>query len=160
MTTEVETQAPVAQYFHYETPEFDQPKASSRLGYTDQAFMKVQVIKDGGEVTLHSHTYQDGFWMVLKGRAKFYTTDDVVVADLGPYEGIVVPRGFPYWFETAGDEPLEILQFEASSRPVITKEDFINGRVDHTPRSQPRGRAFTADIAQPIIVGQEAAANH
>jgi mannose-6-phosphate isomerase-like protein (cupin superfamily) len=140
-----------ASRFSYETPEFEQTKASRSLGKTDIAFMKVQIFKEGGEVSLHSHTYSDGFWTVLSGRARFYTTDDQLVAELGPMEGIVVPRGFPYWFEKVGDEPLEILQFEASTRPVRTREDFIDGRVDLTPRTHPRGRADTADLSQPIV---------
>jgi mannose-6-phosphate isomerase-like protein (cupin superfamily) len=32
----------------------------------------IQVAKEGGENNLHYHANVDGFWMVLKGKAKFY----------------------------------------------------------------------------------------
>ena len=44
--------------------------------------------------------------------------EDVVLAELGPHEGIFIPRNFPYWFEKIGDEPMEVLQVEAIDRSV------------------------------------------
>jgi mannose-6-phosphate isomerase-like protein (cupin superfamily) len=80
---------------------------------------------------LHSHQHLDGFWLVLSGRARFYTTDDVLLRECGPFEGMLIPRGFPYWFENVGDEELEMLQVEAS-------DTILGGpnhdRVDHTPK--------------------------
>lgn len=32
----------------------------------------VQIVREGGENNLHSHKGMDGFWLVLRGRAKFY----------------------------------------------------------------------------------------
>lgn len=79
-----------------------------------------QWVRQGGEDNLHYHTNGDTFWMVLKGRARYFTVsgpDDKegtkLVADLGPHEGVVIPRGSRYWFEKAGDEELELLQVVA-----------------------------------------------
>ena len=47
---------------------------------------------------------------MLGGRAKFLGEDDVVLADLGKYEGVLVPHGTRYHFVCDGDEPLEILR--------------------------------------------------
>ena len=48
----------------------------------------VQVVKkNGGENNLHYHTGMDTFWMVLKGRVRFYGPDDVVIGEFGPHEG-------------------------------------------------------------------------
>jgi mannose-6-phosphate isomerase-like protein (cupin superfamily) len=128
------TENPTAQIFHYEKPDFpsSRRKAVRNLGRTDIAFVALQIIRKGGENNLHSHPHVDGFWTVLKGRVKFYTTDDVLVADLGPLEGIVIPRNYPYWFESSGDEDLEILQFEASDVPLGSAP----GRVDLAPQKE------------------------
>src|SRR5688572_25248442 len=99
--------------FCYAKPEFDRGKQVVMLARTDRMIGLVQVLKEGGENNLHSHPHLDGFWMVLKGRVKFYGEGDVLLGDLGPNEGILIPRGSRYWFERAGDEDLEILQIEA-----------------------------------------------
>lgn len=65
---------------------------------------------------------------MLKGRARFYGKDDALLADLGPLQGIHLPRGFFYWFESSSPEMLELLQIEAIDKSVVNK------RVDATPR--------------------------
>ena len=138
MTSDVHEQpaaepvGPVAKPFRYERPTLDgKPKAIKLLARSDRAFCAVQVIGRGGENNLHSHAHVDGFWFVLSGRARFYTTDDELVADCGPGEGLMIPRGYPYWFESSSPEELEILQFEASDTRLGGPND---DRIDHTPR--------------------------
>ena len=80
--------------------------------------------KGGGERNVHSHDALDGFWFVLSGRALFYDLEDKVIGDLGRHQGIFIPRNAAYWFECAGDEPLEILQVEAIDRSVPNKVKF------------------------------------
>jgi mannose-6-phosphate isomerase-like protein (cupin superfamily) len=122
-----------ARPMRYERPVLPEgrPKAVKMLARTDRAFLAVQLVREGGENNLHSHAHVDGFWFVLKGRARFYTTDDELLGDFGPLEGVVVPREFPYWFESSGDEELEILQFEASD---IAIGEPNSDRVDHAPQ--------------------------
>jgi mannose-6-phosphate isomerase-like protein (cupin superfamily) len=108
-----------------------QPKAVKMLARTDRAFFAVQVVREGGENNLHSHKHVDGFWFVLSGRARFYTTDDELLGEFGPLEGVLVPRGYPYWFESCGADELEILQFEASD---IAFGQPNEDRVDHAPQ--------------------------
>mgnify|MGYP003694430529 CR=1 FL=1 len=53
----------------------------------------VQVVKKhGGENNLHYHTTSASFWMVLKGRVRFYGPDDVLIGEFGPHEGTITPR--------------------------------------------------------------------
>ncbi len=60
----------------------------------------VQVVKkNGGENNLHYHTTSASFWMVLKGRVRFYGPDDVLIGEFGPHEGTITPRYSRYWFE-------------------------------------------------------------
>ncbi|MGH3200819.1 MAG: cupin domain-containing protein [Streptosporangiaceae bacterium] len=108
-----------------------QPKAVKLLARSDRAFFAVQVVREGGENNLHSHAHVDGFWFVLSGRARFYTTGDELLGEFGPLEGVLVPREFPYWFESCGDDDLEILQFEASD--VALGEPNAD-RTDHAPQ--------------------------
>lgn len=119
--------------YSYSKPELgERKKRVNILARTDIAVCGVQVVREGGENNLHSHTNLDGFWTVLAGRARFYTTDDVLIADLGPMEGVLIPRGYPYWFESSGENDLEIFQVEASARRL--GEDVNEDRVDHAPR--------------------------
>jgi len=121
---------PVA--FRYTKPEVSKDKTIARLVRSDIMYASVQVIAKGGENNMHAHTAQDGFWMVLKGCAKFYGEGDVVVAELGPNEGVLVPRGVQYWFESSSPEILEILQVECIDKSIK------NMRVDYKPRVEGR----------------------
>jgi mannose-6-phosphate isomerase-like protein (cupin superfamily) len=120
--------------FKYEKPETERKKAVHVLCRSDIVFGAVQVVRSGGETNLHSHGKLDGFWFVLRGSARFYTTDDEVLAQLGPEEGVLIPRGFPYWFESVGDEALELLQVEASIKQYDAVAGFSEDRTNYTPR--------------------------
>ena len=111
-----------AKVVRYKRPEVTRSRHVMKLGRTAALMVNLQFITKGGESTLHAHPNMDGWWFVLKGRARFYTTDDEVVADLGPHDGILIPRDYPYWFENSSDEELELLQVEAfkEGEPVKT----------------------------------------
>src|SRR5437879_3465016 len=118
----------------YTTPAADRARTIRCRARTDILFADVQILRDGGETNLHSHSHLDGFWMVLSGRARFYGEGDALIGDLGPREGVLLPRGTKYWFESVGPEPLEILQIEASDRAMLTNAELMSDRVDYTPR--------------------------
>ena len=85
----------------------------------------VQVVKKGGETNLHSHSAMDGLWFVLKGKAKFYGAEHVLLGEVGPHEGVFIPRGVSYWFESSSNEVLEILQVESFAKGIqSTRTDF------------------------------------
>jgi len=101
-------------------------KGFVNLGRRDIVRGAVQVVKKhGGENNLHFHTTSASFWMVLKGRVRFYGPGDVVIGEFGPNEGTITPRYSRYWFENVGDEDLEILQVSAFSEGAKT-----SGRTD------------------------------
>ncbi len=125
---------PVATVFRYEKPTLTRSKAVTMLAKTDHIVCGVQTIREGGENNLHAHNHLDGFWFVLSGRARFHTSDDEVVAELGRYEGILVPMGYKYWFEAIGDDELELLQVEASDIPMGTADAYLADRIDYAPR--------------------------
>ncbi|MFE5704960.1 hypothetical protein CJ179_01645 [Rhodococcus sp. ACS1] len=121
--------------FKYTQKETGRRKAAHVLCRSDIVFAAVQVVRSGGETNLHSHGKLDGFWFVLRGAARFYTTDDEVLAELSAEEGILIPRGYPYWFESVGSEVLELLQVEASVTQYDTVRGFGEDRTDYTPRT-------------------------
>jgi mannose-6-phosphate isomerase-like protein (cupin superfamily) len=112
--------------FRYTKPD-DLPggKAIVHLAKSDIIRGRVQIVREGGENNLHSHKGMDGFWMVLKGRVKFYGPGDVLIGEFGQHEGIMLPRGEQYWFEKSGEGDLEILQMAAFEKGVKVE------RVDH-----------------------------
>jgi mannose-6-phosphate isomerase-like protein (cupin superfamily) len=121
------------QVFKYERPALDRAKRVLRLGRSDIVRANVHVVREGGENNLHAHPNSDGFWLVLSGRVRFYGEGDVLLGELGQHEGILMPRGYKYWFESAGDEPLEILQVAASAVAMPTEEAIAADRVNYTP---------------------------
>ena len=128
-----------AQTFKYETPEVERGKTIMWLCRTDRLIADVQILKEGGETNLHSHSHLDGFWFVLSGRVRFYGEGDQVLGDLGKHEGILLPRGTKYWFESVGSEPLELLQIEASDKAIGTREELMADRTDYTPPTRTSG---------------------
>jgi len=106
--------------FRYKAPKsINRDRAYVPLARSDIMLAVVQVFRNtGGEPQMHSHAALDGFWFVLKGRARFYGEDDVVAGELGEHEGIFIPRNAKYWFEPVGSEQLELLQVEAIDKQV------------------------------------------
>lgn len=115
------------QVFKYQQPEFEGVKKSIQLCKSDILRGLVQVVKKGGENNLHAHTGDDAFWLVLSGMVKFYGEGDKLLAELKKHEGIMIPRGYMYWFESASEEPLEILRVSARD------QNTENKRVNYTP---------------------------
>ena len=116
--------------FRYERPDGDAPKEIEHLARTDSFKADVQLVGEDGANNMHAHTGNDGFWMVLAGEARFYGDGDEVLAELEPDEGIVIPRGLKYWFESIGDEDLEILHVASFYETI---EDH---RMDHAERDR------------------------
>jgi len=114
--------------FRHQTPEFEGVKKTWQICNSDLMKVQVQVVKSGGENNLHTHTGEDAFWYVISGAVKFYGEGDKVIGEYQKGEGILVPRGFKYWFESASNEQLEILRVTAKDQSVDNK------RVDLSPQ--------------------------
>ena len=143
---------PQASVFKYVRPEMRTRKTFVKLARTDRMMAYVQVLSSGGENNLHSHGHLDGFWMVLKGRARFYGEGDKLLADLGPHEGILLPRNFRYWFESASPEPLELLGLTGGHghREALAQQGIASSIFYPMPlHRQPAYEAFHRDLALP-----------
>lgn len=119
-----------AKEFRHQTPEFEGVKKTWQVCNSDLMKVQVQVVKSGGENNLHTHTGEDAFWYVIRGAVKFYGEGDKLVGEYQKGEGILVPRGYKYWFESASEEPLEILRVTAKDQNIDNK------RVDLAAQKQ------------------------
>jgi mannose-6-phosphate isomerase-like protein (cupin superfamily) len=142
---------PQAKVLKYEVPEAGSVKGKAlvRLAQSGIMFSAIQIIEDGGDNNLHSHAAMDGLWFVLSGQARFYgTLENVVIGELGPHQGIFIPRDYPYWFEKIGEERLQLLQVEAIDRSVK------NIRTDYTEQKQSAADVQMFDIdGTPLSTG-------
>src|SRR5215471_11751375 len=116
-----------AKEFRHQTPDFEGVKKTWQVCNSDLMKVQVQVVKNGGENNLHTHTGEDAFWYVISGAVKFYGEGDKLIGEYKKGEGILVTRGFQYWFESSSSEPLEILRVTAKDQNVK------NERINHTP---------------------------
>ena len=114
--------------FRHQTPEFEGVKKTWQICNSDLMKVQVQVVKDGGENNLHTHTGEDAFWYVVSGAVRFYGEGDKVIGEYQKGEGLLVPRGFKYWFESASSEALEVLRVTAKDQNIDNK------RVDLSPQ--------------------------
>ena len=126
------------QPFKYEVPDIREGrgKGTASLAKTDTVGVSVQAITDGGETNLHAHPGSDGVWFVLAGKARFYDDVESLACELGPHEGVLIPRGVKYWFESASDEKLEIMHI--IGRVPGAKQERLNF-TPMLPQQEERG---------------------
>jgi mannose-6-phosphate isomerase-like protein (cupin superfamily) len=89
------------QLIQYVRPEIEHGKKVTWIAKTNRLIATIQTVVEGGETNLHAHRSLDGIWYVLSGRARFYSDETTVFAEIGPTEGVLIPRGVKYWFESA-----------------------------------------------------------
>ena len=106
-----------------------------RAGNLSVGLMRVN--KNGGENNLHAHPDVESVWIVLKGKARFYGMNDVLVAELGPGEGVSIPKGVPYWFDNNEEEPLEL--YHITSRDASVKDVHRVNFAAYTDAQKARG---------------------
>jgi mannose-6-phosphate isomerase-like protein (cupin superfamily) len=72
---------------------------------------EIKLVKVQGTFPWHRHDAEDEFFLVWKGQFRVEFRDRVV--ELGPGEGVVVPRGVEH--RTAADAEAEVLVFEPAA---------------------------------------------
>ena len=111
-------------------------KVSQKLARSDLIGATVQVAAEGGDTNMHSHPHTDSIWIVLDGEATFYGAGekgkDKVAAKMQKYQGLLLKRATPYWFESSGDSPLVILHLTARDPSSKDKKS----RIDFRPRTR------------------------
>ncbi len=64
-------------------------------------------------------------------KVRFYGEGNKLIGEFGKHQGVFIPRNTPYWFESVGEEPLEILQAESIDRRGA------NRRTDYEAKKRP-----------------------
>lgn len=93
---------PRLQKISYQKPALRAARGITKLGTTDILRSAVQVLADGARQGLHAHNNYDAIYMGFSGRVRFYGEGGALFAEIGPNEGVIVPRGVTYGFEAVG----------------------------------------------------------
>lgn len=111
MTTTEQTRAAV---FDLRTPYLKQGRTTDIRAQTDLMSVTIKVYAEGGENAMHCHPNEDHTFIVLEGEATFHLDSDDNLRVLKPYEGVMLPKGAFYWFESSGDRNLVMVRTGAS----------------------------------------------
>jgi len=103
---------PRPQLFRYRKPAAERQGTKEVVVLCQSPTMRgsLLVVRRGGGEHLHSLRSVDGFWMVLSGKVASCGEGNVLFGELGPCEGIMMPRNDRYWFESVGEGDAEIIQ--------------------------------------------------
>lgn len=101
-------------FFRMRAQLLDEGNTETPLAVGEHLWLKIKVYARGGENRLHAHPYQDHSFIVLAGRACFRGPGGEK-RELGPNEGIFLPKGCFYWFETVSEEPMVLLRVGAAA---------------------------------------------
>ncbi len=115
MTTTEKTTPKVTTY-SMKVPLLTSGRTNQVLARTDTVEVRAKVYAEGGENAMHTHLDEDHTFFVLDGQATFYGPEDHAVV-VGRYEGLMIPAGAYYRFQSTGDTNLVLLRFGADVTP-------------------------------------------
>lgn len=95
---------------------------TSALAVSESLWLHVKVYSSGGENSFHEHPDEDHAFVVLQGAARFETADGAAW-ELAQYDGLLVPRGVFYRFESGADENLVLLRAGGGVRDHAIEQD-------------------------------------
>lgn len=111
--------------FSFSVPDVDAPNGRINCYLADAGSCRatILVLRDGYKASHHYHPNQDGIWVVLKGRVRFFGgPDEKVVGEYGPFEGIAQPQNSRYGFEAVGKEEAWLMQIAGYPKgPEVAK---------------------------------------
>jgi mannose-6-phosphate isomerase-like protein (cupin superfamily) len=121
-----------AQTFNLTTPYLQQGITSDERARSDLLTVLIKVYASGGENRMHAHVYEDHSFIVLEGEATFHLDDENDARVLKPYEGVMLPKGTYYRFESTGTGNLVMLRVGAappgSAKRAVYPEGGDKGR--------------------------------
>jgi mannose-6-phosphate isomerase-like protein (cupin superfamily) len=116
--------------FQVKGPLLAQGRTTTPLAATDDLTIQLKIYASGGENELHAHPHEDHSFIVLQGTVRFYDRDGEM-GNLGPNEGIMLPRGCFYWFHATSDEPLVMIRVGTPEAVKLNALSRIN--IDGSP---------------------------
>ena len=138
----VATKESTATVFNLRTPYLEQGRTTDLRARTDLLTVTAKVYAEGGENAMHCHPYEDHSFIVLEGEATFHLGSDDNAQVVKPYEGVMLPRGAFYWFESSGDRNLVMLRCGASMG--MPPRDQCDG-TEPVARMRPDGKPIPGD---------------
>jgi mannose-6-phosphate isomerase-like protein (cupin superfamily) len=139
MTTTEKTTPRVSTY-SMKVPLLTSGRTNQVLARTDTVEVRAKVYAAGGENALHTHLDEDHTFFVLDGEATFYGPDDQSTV-VGRYEGIMLPAGAYYRFESTGETNLVLLRIGADvPAPEGTTEPRVGIDGLPLPGKDPRNK--------------------
>ena len=126
-----------AQLFRLKTQLLSKGRSDRPLASTDLMTIRIKCYAQGGENALHTHPAEDHAFIVLDGAARFVGKDgDISV--LTKNQGIMLPKGTYYKFESCGDKPLVLLRIGAEKEKL--KVDRIGPDGQSLPGNSPENK--------------------
>ncbi|MEA2642667.1 MAG: hypothetical protein QOF51_4061 [Chloroflexota bacterium] len=117
-----------AEVFNLRTPYLDQGRTTDVRARTDLMTITAKVYAEGGENGMHHHTHEDHAFIVLEGEATFHLETDENTRVVRRYEGVMLPKGANYWFQSTGDENLVMVRVGATYPGAPTGRLTPDGR--------------------------------
>jgi mannose-6-phosphate isomerase-like protein (cupin superfamily) len=146
MTTTEKTTPKVTTY-DMRVPLLTSGRTNEVLARTDTVEVRAKVYAEGGENALHTHLDEDHTFFVLDGQATFYGPDGET-AVVGRHEGIMIPAGAFYRFESTGDTNLVLLRFGADvEAPEGTTEPRVGIDGLPLPGKDPRNKQQSPEFS-------------
>lgn len=105
----------------------DQGRTETVLAASNNLTLRLKIYAAGGENGLHAHANEDHIFVILQGSAEFLD-DEGVLAQLGQYEGIILPKGSFYCFTATSTEPLVMLRIGSPNEAAMGLEGRVNTR--------------------------------
>jgi mannose-6-phosphate isomerase-like protein (cupin superfamily) len=102
------------EFFSLKTAYLSEGRTNTFLARTDLLRLTVKVYAQGGENALHMHTREDHAFIVLEGQATFHDGDGNPTV-VGQHQGIMLPAGAYYYFQSSGDVNLVLLRVAAGT---------------------------------------------
>ncbi|MFB2768934.1 cupin domain-containing protein [Pelatocladus sp. BLCC-F211] len=115
------------QLFRLRTQLLSKGRSDYTLASTDLMSIRIKCYAKGGENVLHAHPAEDHAFVILAGAAKF-SGKEGEVAMLTRNQGILLPKGCYYKFESCGDEPLVMLRVGAQKENLEINRIGLNGK--------------------------------
>ena len=139
-----------ATHFRVRTPLLKEGRLDTVLGEADLMQVRIKCYAEGGENALHRHLEQDHTFVILQGQARFHDEEGKTTV-LGRNEGILLPRGALYKFESCGNEPLVLLRVAAY---VEDRSRFSASRLAPDGHEIPGNSAENLHVEPVVIDGK------
>ena len=146
---EIPANAPKPSFFTMRAQRLSRGSTEEPLAIGKHLWLKIKVYGKGGENKLHSHLNQDHSFVVLGGKACFHGPRGEK-RTIKRNQGILLPAGSYYWFESVGKDPLVLLRVGA-----LVDADKPDKRLMPDGSSAVRRTADTVFVSPDVVYRED-----